>query len=126
MDSSGGGFSSVIDSVDSPWGVVALVLILSYGLLWKFGSEILKALRENKGSTEEIKKSIVTNHGSENLGQSVDWLHNRLERMEQSSAGDRAMMFTLARDVERHIHECREYHSPGKFIEKEPDHAVGQ
>lgn len=113
------GLAEVVGAVDSPWAVVALVLVLSYALLWKFGKDILESISDTRERTQDIQKSIITNHGSASLGDAVDRLTDKVMRIEDTQASDRAVLRSLARDQERHLEECRDFHNPGKFIETE-------
>lgn len=65
---------SVLEAADSPWAVLALAIIGAYLLLGKYGGEVLRIARDNAERTKDVQKSIVTNHGSENIGKSMDRL----------------------------------------------------
>ena len=97
------GLENVLKAVDSWMGVTALVLILSYLLLWKYGGELLKLTRQNaenseaaredaaeaKATVEKISQDIVTNHGSKNLGDAIDrltgWMLDHIKEAEKDS-----------------------------------------
>ena len=61
------------------WQLLLLLLLVgALALAWKYGSEAITLLRQNTKATEKIKADIITNHGSENLGKSVDRLTENL------------------------------------------------
>lgn len=79
-----------VEAADGPWPVIAIGLIGLYVLAWKFGGELLSLLRENiqltkaaHDETKQISESIVTNHGSKNLGDAIDKITEKLEGMDQ-------------------------------------------
>lgn len=88
MEANTEGLAGVLQAADSPWAIVALVLLGSFALLWKFGGELLTLTRENntvakeahsvakdaKSKADEISSNIITNHGSKNLGDAIDRL----------------------------------------------------
>lgn len=94
--------ANAVSNVDSPYSLIALAIVGMYALLWRWGGKMLDAVKENTRLTKEnkvvaveakakaanIEKSIITNHGSKNLGDAVDrltaWL---LEHMEESKHG---------------------------------------
>src|SRR5690242_16224552 len=90
-----------IRAVNGPWPFAALALIGLYSLFWKFGKEILALAQKSHEKTEHIAQSIVTNHGSKNLGDAVDrltemqmvqtqmlaGLDNRLTKLEEKGDG---------------------------------------
>jgi len=90
----GNGIAAIVASADSGWAIAAIFLIGSFGLLWKFGNDILGLLKENNRmtqaaqlQTEHISHSIITNHGSKNLGDAIDRLTGEVWRIrdEQTS-----------------------------------------
>lgn len=66
--------AQAVEAADGPWPVLAIALIGLYALFWKFGNQILVAVREGHAETKQISESIVTNHGSKNIGDAVDRL----------------------------------------------------
>lgn len=68
------GISEIVEAADSGWALAAIFLIGIYLLLWKYGGEMLRLSRENNLVTKNVADSIVTNHGSKNLGDAVDRL----------------------------------------------------
>lgn len=102
----------VITAVDSFYAVIALLIIGSYALAWRFGGEMLQLLRDNsrrhdetdekikkvtettaavKEVTEHVAFSIKTNHESKNIGDAMDRLYEILLDVSQSAlvANDR-------------------------------------
>jgi hypothetical protein len=63
-----------VEAADGPWPVLAIAVIGLYVLAWKFGKDFLSILKANHAETKHISESIVTNHGSKNLGDAVDRL----------------------------------------------------
>jgi hypothetical protein len=94
--------AGVVAAADSPYAIIAIALIGLYALGWRWGGKMLDQMTRNTRLTEEAKtvaveakqkvakvqESIVTNHGSKNLGDAVDrlttWL---LEHIEDSKHG---------------------------------------
>lgn len=113
------GLSRLIESTDSLRGLLILFLVGLFALVWRFGNKILDLLKTNSADTAHVRQAIVTNHGSRNLGDAVDRITDRLMRMQDSQDNTDALQRSLARDLERHITECREFHRPGTFIVKE-------
>lgn len=73
--------AGLIDAVDSGYGLIALLIIGIFATIWKFGSEILATVRDSNEIAKEshsvttgIEKSIITNHGSKNIGDAIDRL----------------------------------------------------
>jgi len=101
--------AGVVAAADSPYSIIAIALIGLYALGWRWGGKMLDKMDRNTRLTEEaksvaveakdkakkIQESIVTNHGSKNLGDAVDrlttWL---LEHIEDSKEG-REQLSTL-------------------------------
>lgn len=74
----------LIDAVGNSWSAVALlVLIGCFLLLWKYGRDLIKAVQANTKTTNHISKSIVTNHGSKNIGDAVDRLTSKVAEIDQ-------------------------------------------
>jgi len=82
------GMARIVEAADSFYAIVAIALLGIFALLWKYGGKILELLRENNRLTREaheiaveakdtatdIQQSIVTNHGSKNIGDAMDRL----------------------------------------------------
>jgi hypothetical protein len=82
---------------NSGWGVAALLIILLFLLAWRFGNQLISLLQENArvsaavhAEAQNISQSIITNHGSKNIGDAVDRLteavqdrQERVTRLEQ-------------------------------------------
>lgn len=86
-----------VEAADGPWPVIAIGLIGVYVLVWRFGGQILATVREiNTTATaahteaRSISESILTNHGSKNLGDAVDRLYETVQdlRSELGSVRD--------------------------------------
>ena len=72
---------TVMEGANGPWPVIALAVLGGYIILWKFGNQIITLLQKNQAVTEaahaeakNISDSIITNHGSKNLGDAIDRL----------------------------------------------------
>jgi ubiquinone biosynthesis protein UbiJ len=84
---------TVMAGANGPWPVIALAVLGGYVILWKFGNQILGLLQQTHAEARNISESIVTNHGSKNLGDAVDRLteqvgaiHERLDKLENKEA----------------------------------------
>lgn len=91
------GLAEVVDAADSAYALFAIAMIGMFALAWRWGGKLLDKLAENTRVTKESKEvaveakkiatgvaeSIVTNHGSKNLGDAVDritaWLVQHME-----------------------------------------------
>ena len=67
--------AQAVQAADGPWPVLAIAIIGVYVLVWKFGSQILDLAKAAHQETKSISESIVTNHGSKNLGDAIDRLY---------------------------------------------------
>lgn len=70
-----------VQAADGPWPVLAIAILGVYVLLWRFGGKILDVVKEANttaaaahAEARSISKSIVTNHGSKNIGDAIDRL----------------------------------------------------
>ncbi len=72
-----------VEAADGPWPVLAIAIIGLYVLAWKFGKDIISALKANHAETKHISDSIVTNHGSKNIGDAIDRLTVAVENIQQ-------------------------------------------
>lgn len=111
--------ADIIDSVDTPLGLLALVIIGFFALAWKFGKEIITALREirteqaavraevdvTKAVAEHVKSSIVTNHGSKNIGDAIDRLTGWFMDSETERAENTKLLQLVAKRLDDHIRE---------------------
>lgn len=113
------GLTDVLGAVDGPWALLALITIGVFYLLNKFGNSILALLKVNAEKTEQIQQSIITNHGSANIGDAVDRLTSRVMNIERNVTDQGNIISLVQRDQETHIRECREYYGPGNFVQKE-------
>ena len=73
--------ASIVEAVDSGWGVVAILILGFYAIAWKYGGEAISLLRSSnqlarssEATANQISRDIVTNHGSKNLGEAIDRL----------------------------------------------------
>lgn len=112
--------ADIIDSVDTPMGLLALVIIGFFALAWKFGKEIITALREirteqaavrvetaaTKEKVEHVSTSIVTNHGSKNIGDAVDRLTGWFQDSEVERVENTKLLQLVARRLDEHIADC--------------------
>jgi hypothetical protein len=101
-------------------GLLALVIIGFFALAWKFGKEIITALREirteqaavrvetaaTKEKVEHVSTSIVTNHGSKNIGDAVDRLTGWFMDSEVERTENTKLLQLVARRLDEHIADC--------------------
>lgn len=103
------GLADAVANADSPYAIIAIALIGLYALGWRWGGKMIERMDENTKLTRSAKneaanaaikadnaadkaagvaQSILTNHGSKNLGDAVDriteWL---LQHMQESKYG---------------------------------------
>lgn len=111
--------ASIIDSVDTPLGLLALVIIGFFALAWKFGKDIIVTLREirveqtatktqlddAKTKIDHVSDSIVTNHGSKNIGDAIDRLTGWFMDSETERAENTQLLQLVARRLDDHITE---------------------
>jgi hypothetical protein len=111
--------ASIIDSVDTPLGLLALVILGFFALAWKFGKEIITALREirveqtatktqlddTKTQIDHVSNSIITNHGSKNIGDAIDRLTGWFMDSETERAENTQLLQLVARRLDDHITE---------------------
>lgn len=91
MESVFDGLVRVVEAADSGWAVLAIFLLGLYVLAWRYGGEALTLLRSTHDTAEHVATSIVTNHGSKNLGDAVDRLTVSIEanRLEVRGVNDK-------------------------------------
>lgn len=111
----------VVAAADSGWAITAIFLIGLYVLLWKYGGELIRALRANTEMTkkaaevtEGVAESIVTNHGSKNLGDAIDrlteWVAQHMidsDRIDAGVARTLLQQRELKKALDKHIAEYR-------------------
>lgn len=113
--------AEVVQAADSGWAITAIFLLGIYVLLWKFGGEVLQLVRDinttahhanktavaNKKQVEDIATSIVTNHGSKNLGDAVDriteWMLSHMAETREANE----KLTALSDRLEEHIGDSR-------------------
>jgi hypothetical protein len=112
--------ADIIGAVDTPLGLLALVIIGFFALAWKFGKEIISALREirteqaavraevdmTKSVAEHVKTSIITNHGSKNIGDAIDRLTGWFQDSEVERAENTQLLQLVAKRLDAHIADC--------------------
>ena len=112
--------ADIIDSVDTPMGLLALIIIGLFALAWKFGKEILATLKEirveqtatktkledTKTQVEHVSSSIITNHGSKNIGDAVDRLTGWFMDSETERAENTQLLQLVAKRLDDHINDC--------------------
>jgi hypothetical protein len=72
-----------VEAADSGWAVLAIAIIGVYVLVWKFGGQILGIVKENNSVAKSLQESIITNHGSKNIGDAIDKLTEALGALRQ-------------------------------------------
>jgi hypothetical protein len=111
--------AGIIETVDTPLGLLALVIIGFFALAWKFGKEIITALREirveqtatktqlddTKTQIDHVSNSIITNHGSKNIGDAIDRLTGWFMDSETERAENTQLLQLVARRLDDHITE---------------------
>jgi hypothetical protein len=105
--------AEIIGAVDTPLGLLALVIIGFFALAWKIGKEIITALREirveqaaTKTQVDHVSSSIVTNHGSKNIGDAVDRLTGWFMDSETERAENTQLLQLVAKRLDDHISDC--------------------
>lgn len=105
--------ADIIASVDTPLGLLALVIIGFFALAWKFGKEILGTLKDirveqatTKEKVEHVSTSIVTNHGSKNIGDAVDRLTGWFMDSEAERVENTQLLQLVAARLDNHIKDC--------------------
>ena len=82
------GAAQVVAAVDSPYSLTTVLVLVVGAFGWRWGGQILEAIRDNTRHTVEAKEiaveaktvaedvatSIITNHGSKNIGDAIDRL----------------------------------------------------
>lgn len=102
----------LVDAVaqaDSPYALIAIVVIGFYVLVWRFGGKLIDAVEENTRLTKangtvakeanqtvtDVKQAIVTNHGSRNIGDAIDRITDKLITQGEEAAADRKHLADL-------------------------------
>lgn len=105
-----GDVAGIIGAVDTPLGLLALVIIGFFALAWKFGKEIISALREirvqqaeTKTQVDHVSASIITNHGSKNIGDAIDRLTGWFMDSETERAENTQLLQLVAQRLDDHI-----------------------
>jgi hypothetical protein len=105
--------ADIIGAVDTPLGLLALVIIGFFALAWKFGKELISLLKEirveqatTKEKVEHVSTSIVTNHGSKTIGDAVDRLTGWFMDSETERAENTQLLQLVATRLDKHIADC--------------------
>lgn len=105
--------ADIIGAVDTPLGLLALVIIGFFALAWKFGNALIGLLKEirteqatAKEKIEHVSSSIVTNHGSRNIGDAVDRLTGWFQDSEVERAENTQLLQLVAKRLDDHINDC--------------------
>lgn len=104
--------AGIIDSVDTPLGLLALIIIGFFALAWKFGKDIIVTLREirteqasTKAKVDHVSESIITNHGSKNIGDAIDRLTGWFMDSETERAENTQLLQLVATRLDDHLIE---------------------
>jgi hypothetical protein len=107
-----GDLADAVAAADSVWAVTAIFFIGIYVLLWKYGGEMLKLARENnkvvkdtRSETQAISSNIITNHGSKNLGDSVDRLTEWMAQHMREGRTNAETIRSIRTDLTLHLSE---------------------
>jgi hypothetical protein len=99
-----------VQAADSVWAVLAIAIIGLYVLVWKFGGQLLSVARENNVVAKEahaevksVSESIVTNHGSKNMGDAIDRITEVLQVLSAESQSQLAAVQQVSTDLAEHI-----------------------
>lgn len=113
--------ATVLAAADSWTAILLLFLTAIFLLLWKYGYELLKLARDSnekahtaaatvsqvKNTTDQVRRNIITNHGSMNLGDAIDritavvWdLQRSVEHMKTARSEDAMTLDRVAKRVE--------------------------
>ena len=95
--------ASIIEAASSPWGIVALLVLGFFALMWKFGNQLIELLKQNREVGERLETAIKTNHGSKNLGDAVDRLTTWAMAAEDRATEDRKVMTALGSTFAQHL-----------------------
>lgn len=112
--------ADAVAEVDGPYSLVAIFLIGLYVVIWRWGGKLLEALNHNTEVTlsakkeastaasnaAEVAESIITNHGSRNLGDAVDRITEWLMQHMEETRADREQVTQLQQITVAHILEA--------------------
>jgi hypothetical protein len=88
----------LVEAADSGWAVLAIVAIGSFVIAWKYGGQVVALLQANLERTEHVATSIITNHGSKNIGDAID-------RLTESTTLHTGQLAQLTMQLDHHITE---------------------
>jgi len=111
--------ADIIGAVDTPLGLLALVIIGFFALAWKFGNSLitlLKEIRVEQSSAkalvveadkkmEHVQQAIITNHGSKNIGDAIDRLTGWFMDSETERAENTQLLQLVATRLDDHLAE---------------------
>lgn len=111
--------ADIIGAVDTPLGLLALVIIGFFALAWKFGNSLISLLKEIRveqssakalvveadKKMEHVQQAIITNHGSKNIGDAVDRLTGWFMDSETERAENTQLLQLVAKRLDDHLTE---------------------
>ena len=99
-----------VEAADSGWAVLSIAIIGIYVLLWRFGGQLLSLSRDSNrvakeahAKVEDVQQSIITNHGSKNMGDAIDRITEVLQVMSAESQSQLATIQKVGTDLAEHI-----------------------
>jgi len=112
-----GDLADAVAATDGPWALAAIAVIGLYVLLWRYSGQILTLLKESRDravvavekaevvhqEVKDISSSIMTNHGSKNLGDAIDRLSQWMLLHLEESRDDAEALRILKREFIAHI-----------------------
>ena len=108
--------AQIIEAGDTMQGIIILLLLCVFGLLWKYGKQLLDLTAEgnervkNVDSTAtQISEDIVTNHGSKNLGDAVDRLTESVHLLHLARAEDALALTRTNEKINKVRQDFNEY-----------------
>jgi hypothetical protein len=121
----------ILGAASSPWGLVALLLLGFFALTWKYGHEILATMREVRSAARDthdvakkVEQSIVTNHGSKNIGDAIDRLTGWYMDHQEEAAERQRVLNLVVEKLDNHIDDCRPLSELVQEIQKERGRAA--
>lgn len=110
--------ADIVEAADSPWGIVALIVLGLYVLMWKYGGTLLQLQRETRDASVHVKEAIITNQGSKNLGDAIDKLtealdsaHTKIDTVHEATKTNRDLIDEVNASLLRHSAESRRDHT---------------
>jgi hypothetical protein len=122
--------AEVLEAARDPWSLVALLLLGFFALTWKYGKEILAVMRETRTAAhntnlavQKVEESIVTNHGSKNIGDAVDRLTEWFMEHREEAEERQRVQNLLVQKFDQHIEDCAPLRDLANEIHNERRHA---